>query len=81
MRYIPNAENDWESMLQTIGFERLEDLMAILPEPLRMKKALELPQPLSEMELVQHLRSLSEPGPQGKRVLSFLGAEIGRAHV
>ena len=74
MRYIPNAENDWESMLQTMGYERLEDLMTILPEPLRMKKALELPQPLSEMELVQHLRSLSEPGPQGKRVLSFLGA-------
>ena len=74
MRYIPNAENDWESMLQTIGLERLEDLMAILPEPLRMKKALELPQPLSEMELVQHLRSLSESGPPGKRVLSFLGA-------
>jgi len=74
MRYIPNAENDWESMLQTIGFERLEDLMTILPEPLRMEKALELPQPLSEMELVQHLRSLSESGPQGKRLLSFLGA-------
>jgi glycine dehydrogenase subunit 1 len=74
MRYIPNAENDWESMLQTIGCKRLEDLMTILPEPLRMKRALELPQPLSEMELVQHLRSLSEQGPQGKRVLSFLGA-------
>ena len=74
MRYIPNAENDWESMLQTIGFERLEDLMTILPEPLRMKRDLELPQPLSEMELVQHLRSLSESGPQGKGVLSFLGA-------
>ena len=71
MRYIPNAENDWESMLQAIGFERLEDLMTILPEPLRMQRALDLPPPLSEMELVQHLRSLSEPGPKGKRVLSF----------
>jgi glycine dehydrogenase subunit 1 len=74
MRYIPNAENDWESMLQAIGFERLEDLMTILPEPLRMRKALELPQPLSEMELVEHLRSLSESGPQARRVVSFLGA-------
>ncbi len=74
MHYIPNAENDWESMLQASGFERLEDLMTILPEPLRMKKSLELPQPHSEMELVQRLQALSEQGPQGKRVLSFLGA-------
>ena len=74
MRYIPNAENDWESMLQTIGFKHLEDLMTILPEPLRLKRALDLPQPLSEMELVQHLRALSEQDLRGKRVLSFVGA-------
>ena len=36
MRYIPNAESDWESMLSVIGYERLEDLASILPEELRI---------------------------------------------
>jgi len=70
MRYIPNAESDWGEMLQTIGVERLEDLIRILPEPLRLKEPLHLPSPLAEMELVQHLLSLSE----SKRMVSFLGA-------
>lgn len=70
MRYIPNAESDWGEMLQTIGVERLEDLIRIIPEPLRLKEPLNLPSPLAEMELVQHLLSLSE----SKRMASFLGA-------
>jgi glycine dehydrogenase subunit 1 len=74
MRYIPNAESDWELMLQTLPFKSLEELMTILPDSLRMKKALELPRPLSEMELIQHLRSLSEGGTRGKSWISFLGA-------
>jgi len=74
MRYIPNAEGDWGEMLRAIGFERLEDLINILPEPLRLKEALDLPLPLSEMELIQHLHALSEEKSQGRRMVSFLGA-------
>lgn len=74
MHYIPNAESDWESMLQTLALESLEELTTSLPESLRMKKALDLPRPLSEMELVRHLQSLSAEGTQGKRHISFLGA-------
>jgi len=74
MRYIPHAEGDLAAMLLRAGFEGLEDLIAILPEPLRLKKALDLPRPLSEMELIRHLRSLSEGASQGERVISFLGA-------
>lgn len=74
MRYIPNAEGDWGEMLRTIGLERLEDLLNIFPEPLRLKEALDLPLPLSEMELIQHLHALSEEKSQGRRMVSFLGA-------
>ena len=70
MRYIPNAESDWEEMLRAIGLERLEDLFRTLPESLRLKEPLDLPPPLAEMELVQHFHSLA---PSLKRV-SFLGA-------
>ncbi len=70
MRYIPNAESDWEEMLQAIGLERLEDLTRILPESLRLKEPLALPSPLAEMELVQHFLSLSA----NQQMISFLGA-------
>ena len=74
MRYLPHAESDLTEMLRTVGVDRLEDLADVLPEHLRMKKPLDLPFPLSEMELVQNLRSLSEAGRGIKPWISFLGA-------
>jgi len=74
MRYLPHAESDLTEMLRTVGVDRLEDLADVLPEHLRMKKSLDLPFPLSEMELVQNLRSLSEAGRGIKPWISFLGA-------
>jgi glycine dehydrogenase subunit 1 len=74
MRYIPNAEKDWEPMLAAIGHKRLEDLASVLPEGLRLGRPLDLPRPLAEMELVEFLRQLSEKGAEGKNRVSFLGA-------
>jgi glycine dehydrogenase subunit 1 len=74
MRYLPHAESDLAEMLRAVGVERLEDLAGVLPEPLRMKKPLDLPLPLSEMELIHHLRSLSEAGRGPEPWISFLGA-------
>jgi glycine dehydrogenase subunit 1 len=71
MRYLPIAESDLAEMLRTAGISRMENLADVLPENLRLKRNLDLPSPLSEMELVQKLRSLSEAG---KPMVSFLGA-------
>ena len=71
MRYLPIAESDLAEMLRTAGISRMEDLADVLPDTLRLKRDLDLPSPLSEMELVQKLRSLSEAG---KPMVSFLGA-------
>ncbi len=74
MRYLPLSESDLAEMLREVGVNRLEDLADVLPGPLRLKRDLDLPPPLSEMELVQKLRSLSEEGKSGKPLVSFLGA-------
>jgi glycine dehydrogenase subunit 1 len=74
MRYLPLAESDLAEMLRAVGVSRLEDLANVLPGPLRLKRDLHLPPALSEMELVQKLRSLSEAGNSGKPMVSFLGA-------
>ncbi len=73
MRYIPNAEADWAKMLPIAGFKNLEDLGRLFPASLLLKKSLNLPSALSEMELVESLRSLSEK-EGGKRLVSFIGA-------
>jgi glycine dehydrogenase subunit 1 len=74
MRYLPLAESDLAEMLQVAGFRRLEDLAGVLPDALRLKEDLDLPPPLSEMELVEKVRSLSKAGKTGKWLISFLGA-------
>jgi glycine dehydrogenase subunit 1 len=74
MRYLPLSETDLAEMLREVGANGLEDLADVLPGPLRLKRDLDLPPPLSEMELVQKLRSLSEEGKSGKPLVSFLGA-------
>ena len=74
MRYLPIAESDLAEMLRTAGISRMENLADVLPDNLRLKRDLDLPSPLSEMELVQKLRSLSEAGKSGKPMVSFLGA-------
>lgn len=74
MRYIPNAEGDFNQMLPLLGMEKLEDLIRILPESVRLGRSLNLPKPLAEMELVESMRSLVE-GKDGKETkISFLGA-------
>jgi glycine dehydrogenase subunit 1 len=74
MRYLPLAESDLAEMLRAAGFRRLEDLAGVLPDALRLKRDLDLPPPLSEMELVEKVRSLSKAGKTGKWLISFLGA-------
>ena len=74
MRYLPIAESDLAEMLRTVGIGRMEDLADVLPDALRLKRDLDLPSPLSEMELIQKLRFLSEAGKHGKSMVSFLGA-------
>jgi len=74
MRYLPVSEADLIEMLRVVGVDRLEDLARVLPENLRMKEPLNLPSPLSEMDLVRSLSALSEAGRGIKPWVSFLGA-------
>ncbi|MCS7103788.1 MAG: aminomethyl-transferring glycine dehydrogenase subunit GcvPA, partial [Candidatus Korarchaeum sp.] len=58
--YIPNSvERVKKEMLSYIGVSSLDDLYASIPEELRFKGKMNLPEPLrSEYELVRHMRGL-----------------------
>jgi glycine cleavage system protein P-like pyridoxal-binding family len=58
MDYIPVTEKDKESMLKKIGVQSIHELTRDLKPPFEQK--LDLFEPLSELELVQHMKNLSQ---------------------
>jgi glycine cleavage system P protein (glycine dehydrogenase) subunit 1 len=67
MRYLPHTEEDISSMLGAIGVDSLEALFSTVPDDCRMEGGLDLPQPMSEWELNEHMTALSEgTGVSGK---------------
>ncbi|MBO4384972.1 MAG: aminomethyl-transferring glycine dehydrogenase subunit GcvPA [Clostridia bacterium] len=49
--YVPNTEKERREMLESIGMTEMDDLFADIPKDLRLDRPLDLPQPMSEMEL------------------------------
>ena len=73
-RYIPHTDADCRAMLETIGVKKVEDLFEAIPKNYRMTEPLNLPQPLSEPDLLRSLQGLQSPATSGIRWSSFLGA-------
>jgi len=75
MSFLPHTESERWSMLETLGLESLEELFADIPEHVRFPE-LELPEPLSQMELERRLRSLSDNNVNAASHECFLGAGV-----
>ena len=69
MDYIPITENDREEMLKQIGARSINDLIMDLKPPLNEK--LDISKPMSELELVEHMKNLSQ---KNKIMKYFIGA-------
>ena len=59
MSYIPHTELDRKKMLEACGVQNLEDLFDIIPNEHRFPE-LNMPGPLSELEVLRELQELSE---------------------
>jgi glycine dehydrogenase subunit 1 len=73
MSYIPHTEADRQAMLEAVGVQHIEDLFEDVPAGVRFPK-LDLPGPLSELEVMQELTDLSEANAPAGLYASFLGA-------
>jgi len=73
--YIPNSVPEVQTeMLREIGAGSVEELYASIPERLRLKKNMDLPEPLlSESELKKHVEALLSRNTSCREYLSFLG--------
>lgn len=74
MRYLPHTREDIDSMLAVVGCNSLDALFESIPEDCRRTTELNLPHPLSEFELKNHLETLSNITAAGPDYSIFLGA-------
>ena len=68
-RYVPHTDEDVRTMLEFIGAKKVEDLFGMIPQEYRLSNPLDLPEPLSEPDLLRHLKNRQSPAYS-----SFLGA-------
>ncbi len=73
MRYIPHTTGDVTEMLERIGVASLGDLFVEVPESVRLKRPLDLPEEASETELLRELKALGVKNATAETHKSFLG--------
>ena len=74
MSYIPNTPKDQQAMLEKLDLSSLEDLLAPVPENVRLRRPLDLPPALSEPDLKRLLNGMAAKNKNLDAVVSFLGA-------
>jgi glycine dehydrogenase subunit 1 len=74
MHYIPNTDRDRAEMLKKIGVKDFSRLVACIPQSVLLKDDLRLPSPLSELELTELMRNISQLNRSAEDSISFLGA-------
>ncbi|WPC42161.1 aminomethyl-transferring glycine dehydrogenase subunit GcvPA [Clostridium sp. JS66] len=72
--YIPVTPEDEKKMLDSIGLNSLDDLFSDIPESIKLKRALNLPEGLSELELSKYLDTLADKNLSANELTCFLGA-------
>ena len=81
--YIPNSVPATKAaMLKAVNAKSVEEFYADIPDSIRLKRRLDLPEPLlSEAALVRHVEALLAKNQSTRDVLSFLGAGCAQHYV
>jgi len=74
MRYIPVTCEQREVMLRAVGCSDPSELFSDVPQSVRLEALLDLPEPMSEIELSMHMRELSRRNMPATSLVCFAGA-------
>ena len=74
MRYVSITPEEKRQMLKTTGVDRVEELFSSIPEGLRLRTPLDIPEAASETEILQYFKSLGEKNVFAEKFDFFLGA-------
>jgi glycine cleavage system P protein (glycine dehydrogenase) subunit 1 len=73
LSYVLNTALDQKAMLAAIGVSSLDELFQAIPDKLRLRRPLHVPQALSELELEQLTQNLANRNLATDRAVCFLG--------
>ena len=73
MPYIPNTTDDQQAMLEAIGAGSLDELFDMVPAELRLRRDLDLPAAMGEMELTARMAELAQRNTAAATAVCFLG--------
>ena len=76
MAYVQHTAEDIERMLQTIGLAELDDLFRSIPEAIRFRGDLDIPDRLGESGIVREFQRLGARNRRLDDMPSFLGAGV-----
>jgi glycine dehydrogenase subunit 1 len=74
--YIPVTKEQKENMLETVGIKSVDELFSAIQDSLKLKRSLDLPEPVSEYELKKHVQNVIQQNFDASWNLCFLGAGI-----
>ncbi|MCP3944395.1 MAG: aminomethyl-transferring glycine dehydrogenase subunit GcvPA [Desulfobacteraceae bacterium] len=74
MRYLPHTQEDIDAMLAKTGHASIDDLFDSIPEALKTKGPLNLPEALSEWDLNTYMEKLASSNIACKDYKCFIGA-------
>ena len=74
MPYLPHTREEVASMLKAVGVDNLDHLFSTIPEDCRFRGDLNLPEPLTEWELNDHMASLAHSMGISPEYKVFMGA-------
>lgn len=72
--YIANTPEDERKMLESIGLSSAEELFKDIPENIRLNRELKLGHPMSELEVTNQVKALSNKNLSNDDLICFLGA-------
>src|SRR5207253_11321155 len=73
LSYVLNTPEDRRAMLEGIGVKSVDELFQSIPASLRLKRPLDVPAALSEMELTQQMQRLAAANRPADDAVCFLG--------
>ena len=72
--FVPHTDADLERMLSDIGLASLDELFSVVPEALRLAGGLDLPDGMSEPDVLAEMERLAGRNRHGSDLLCFAGA-------
>jgi len=81
MRYIPNTEEQKRGMLKDIGVSSFEDLIESIPQSIRLKEKLNIPEAISESESEEKIYHIAQKNSNFFLMKPLVGAGAYRHYI